>query len=136
MSRNKCNVELHVKQKLMHPLKKQFIELYEKSGWSQAEVARQLELTRGGVNGIITGPTIPSLATVKLFQLILGSRQGTGQAGETTKRAESWADSLLAELREVEPGKRAHLVAALCEVVRMSKTAGQGVGRRSPRKPV
>ena len=120
----------------MHPLKKQFIELYEKSGWSQAEVARQLELTRGGVNGIITGPTVPSLATVKLFQLILGSRQRIGQGGEVTKRAESWAEPLLAELREVEPGKRAPLVAALCEVVRMSKTTGQGGARRTRRKPV
>jgi hypothetical protein len=120
----------------MHLLKKQFIELYEKSGWSQAEVARQLELTRGGVNGIITGPTVPSLATVKLFQLILGSRLETGPGGEMTKRAESWAEPLLVELRSVEPSKRAHLVAALCEVVRTSKTAGQAMGARRSRRKV
>jgi len=78
-----------------HPLKKQFIELYEQSGWSQAEVARQLELTRGGVNGIITGPTVPSLATVKLFQLVLRSRAGDGRARETAAPHEPWAEPLL-----------------------------------------
>src|ERR1041385_850908 len=104
-----------------HPLKKQFIELYQRSGWSQAEVARQLELTRGGVNGIITGPTVPSLATVKLFHLMLGSRAGAGKASEVAMAGESWAEPLLAELRDVEEAKRAKLVAALCEVVRAAK---------------
>jgi transcriptional regulator with XRE-family HTH domain len=110
----------------LNPLKKQFIELYEKSGWTQAEVARQLELTRGGVNGIITGPTIPSLATVKLFQLILGSRLGDGKELPAAAPDEKWAEPLLEELRSVEESRRAKLVAALCEVVRTAQKAGQG----------
>src|SRR6185295_8130042 len=102
----------------MHPLKKEFAQLYEKSGWTQAEVARQLELTRGGVNGIITGPTVPSLATVKLFKLILTPSGAESKAGQGTPKKESWAEPLLAELRKLSAGGRRRMVLALLEVVR------------------
>jgi transcriptional regulator with XRE-family HTH domain len=62
----------------MHPLKKEFQELFKKSGWSQAETARRLDLTRGGVNGIITGPAVPSKAAIKLFRYELGQLDGKG----------------------------------------------------------
>jgi hypothetical protein len=99
-------------------------------------VARQLELTRGGVNGIITGPTVPSLATVKLFHLILRSRIGDAKGAETASLGEKWAEPLLAELREMDESRRAKLVAALCDVVRNAKKAGQGSreGKRSAGK--
>jgi hypothetical protein len=124
MSTGKCNLKLLEHFMTLHPLKKQFIELYQESGWSQAEVARQLELTRGGVNGIITGPTVPSLATVKLFQLILGSRAGDGKSKQLAKAVENWAEPLLAELRGLDDSKRAKLVVALADVVRAAKNAG------------
>lgn len=62
----------------MDPAKKEFIELFNRSGWSQAEAARHLEMTRGGLNGIVSGDTIPSPATMKLFRYIL-SDQGIGE---------------------------------------------------------
>lgn len=103
----------------MHPLKREFIDLYKKSGWSQAEAARQLELTRGGVNGIITGQTVPSLATVKLFRLILESHGGSRpRTIAPSVQAEDWAEPLLEELRNLEEGPRSRLVLALREVVR------------------
>ena len=116
----------------LHPLKKEFIDLYEQSGWSQAEAARQLELTRGGVNGIITGPTVPSLATVKLFQLILASKAPAQSNAQPSTATDDWARPLLDELKKVDPTQRLHLIAALCEVVRSARkgTAGR---RRIPR---
>lgn len=59
----------------MSPLKREFIQLFEASGYSQADVGRLLELTRSAVNQIITGDNIPSPATVKLFKLILASEK-------------------------------------------------------------
>lgn len=53
----------------MDPLKKEFIALFELSAWSQAEAARQLHLTRGGVNGIITGKASVSKGLVELLRL-------------------------------------------------------------------
>jgi transcriptional regulator with XRE-family HTH domain len=55
----------------MDPLKREFIELFEASGWSQAELGRRIDMTRGGVNGIITGDAVPSMAAVRLFRLVL-----------------------------------------------------------------
>src|SRR4051812_10531618 len=115
-----------------NPLKKEFLQLFESSGWSQAEVARQLELTRGGVNGIITGPTVPSLATVKLFQLILASKAPVRANSPGVSSVEEWAKPLLEELKKIEPSQRSHLVAALCEVVRSARN-GTALRGRVPR---
>jgi DNA-binding XRE family transcriptional regulator len=115
----------------VHPLKKEFIEYYKKSGWTQAEAARQLELTRGGVNGIITGQTVPSLATVKLFKLLLESQAEPGaKSKESVPPKEEWAESLLAELRKLDEPSRLRLVAAFREMVK-TFAAKSGKIRRS-----
>lgn len=59
----------------MDPKKQEFKRLLDLSGWTQAEAARKLELTRGGVNGLVTGKSVPSQATLKLFRLILESER-------------------------------------------------------------
>lgn len=76
------HLRLHVNKKvfidyifIVSTLKRDFIELAKASGWSQAEIARQLELTRGGVNGIITGTKEPSKAMVRLLYLVLMSEK-------------------------------------------------------------
>jgi transcriptional regulator with XRE-family HTH domain len=105
-------------------LKREFAELFKASGWSQAEVARHLELTRGGVNGIITGDTEPSPALVKLFKYVLMSQKPDAlkpaQAHEIreTLNREAWAEELLNELRGVDEKQRDGLIKALKEVVR------------------
>ena len=115
----------------MHPLKKEFLNLFEASGWSQAEVARKLEMTRGGINGIVTGETVPSVATVKLFRLILQGEKpgvrmpphavlngkptaptqplGASQELEEHYKAEDWA-ALLMELNQLSPEDRSNVL--------------------------
>jgi|SRR6476646_2815686 transcriptional regulator with XRE-family HTH domain len=98
------------------PLKREFISLFKASGWTQAEVARQLELTRGGVNGIITGSTVPSQATLKLFKLILLAEKPEAMNARplAIRRTEKlWLRDLIAEMRRVSPPHRARLVLAL-----------------------
>jgi DNA-binding XRE family transcriptional regulator len=111
---------LYFRITIVHPLKREFIEHYKKSGWTQAEAARQLELTRGGVNGIITGPTVPSLATVKLFKLLLESQGSLSSKNrEGTGPREEWAEPLLEELRKLEEPARARLLPMIRELVKM-----------------
>lgn len=120
------------------PLKKEFIQLFKLSGWTQAEVARQLELTRGGVNGIITGRTIPSHATVKLFRLILMSEKpevmSAAARPATLQYAEElWLRELLAEMRRVAPAHRQRLISALKGVAESFPKNPRG-GLRKPAK--
>jgi transcriptional regulator with XRE-family HTH domain len=100
-----------------NPLKAEFLQLFEASGWTQAEVARQLELTRGGVNGIITGGTVPSNATLKLFKLILLSEKPeavtAARPASVQHAEESWLRELLEQMRRVAPGHRERLINAL-----------------------
>jgi len=69
-------------------LKRRFVELFHASGWSQAETARRMDMTRGGINGIVTGPTVPSPGTVRFLEMLLleagapvPGRQGGAEAG-------------------------------------------------------
>src|SRR5258706_6867330 len=100
------------------PLKKELIELFQSCRWTQAEVARQLELTRGGVNGIVTGRTVPSQATVKLFKLILLSEKpeavsAAAKPASLQYAEEYWVRELTEEMRRVAPAHRSRLVSAL-----------------------
>jgi transcriptional regulator with XRE-family HTH domain len=97
-------------------LKKRFIELYEASGWSQAEIARRMDMTRGGINGIITGPTNPTAGTVKYLELILL------EAGKSipSKELESTARAHIAEI-EKGNSESAALALKLNDLHRLSK---------------
>jgi transcriptional regulator with XRE-family HTH domain len=55
----------------LDPLKDQFIRLFELSGWSQAEAARQLKSERATINGIVTGEANPSEPLLELLRLKL-----------------------------------------------------------------
>jgi transcriptional regulator with XRE-family HTH domain len=57
----------------LNALKREFIALAERSKWSQSEIARKLNMTRGGVNGIVTGEKIPGPRLVELFRVKLAA---------------------------------------------------------------
>lgn len=113
----------------MHPLKREFLDLFRASGWSQAEVARRLGMTRGGVNGIVTRETVPSLATVRLFRLVLqNDRPGiklpkpTEKPGELDNLppiSEKWIQPLLDDIRLVNEAKRNEMVRCIRQIVRL-----------------
>lgn len=86
----------------MEALKQRFIKLFEASGWTQAEAARRLEMTRGGVNGIITGNTVPSPGAVKLLELLV-AENGNAVAHEIKQSGPSYGvEAKLAALPENE----------------------------------
>ena len=85
----------------MHPRKQEFISLLKSSGWSQAEAARRLDLTRGGLNGIVTGPTKPSSTLLKLFRLLL-QIDGAGGTKPQENPPASGVSELQAELQRLD----------------------------------
>lgn len=58
-----------------HPRKREFAALADHTGWTQAELARKLEITRGGINGLVKGPTVPSPALLKLLRMIVAAEK-------------------------------------------------------------
>lgn len=111
----------------MHPLKREFIQLFEASGWNQAECARRLRLTRGGLNGIITGDTTPHEATILLFRMILEKERpevlrGNLRMGEGTSKPlppeELAQRELMEELERVPASERKQLITALHGIVK------------------
>lgn len=59
----------------MNDLKSEFIKLAALSKWSQAEIARRLNMTPGGVSGIIKGEKVPGERLLELFRLKLFADQ-------------------------------------------------------------
>ncbi len=102
----------------MYPANREFVGLMNAAGWSQAETARKLALTRGGVNGIVKGRTKPSEGTLKLFKLILASEQPEAvsasdlQFKERYSPVESWAEDLIGSLRELSEEDREKMLTA------------------------
>jgi len=50
----------------------EFRRLFERSGWTQAEAARQLDVTPGVVSQYLSGDTRPSGTTLKLLHVLVG----------------------------------------------------------------
>lgn len=117
----------------MDPLKQEFIELFEASGWSQAEVARQLDLTRSGVNQIVTGTAKPSQTLVRLFRLVL-AKSGIDTESkvkypehqpnhDTMNDNATEIDDLVASIKAQPKSKQPELIETLKRVVKLAGKA-------------
>jgi len=93
--------------------KAEFIALFRRSGWSQAELARKLEMTRGGVNGVITGRTSPSAMALRLFRLILVGECPEALAAAPAPVLEPWEEQVLGTLRGLNPAERVRLLGVI-----------------------
>ena len=117
------------------PRKTEFIELFRRTGWTQAELARKLEMTRGGVNGIVTGPTIPSAAALQFLRLTLLAERpqalgGTGRLSEFDLAP--WEKKLVHDLRRLAPEDRATVLETFKTLAAGFRSKPAGV---TPAKP-
>jgi transcriptional regulator with XRE-family HTH domain len=55
----------------MHIRNQQFLNLFSVCGWSQAEVARRLNITPGAVSQMRSGKIRPRLSTLNLFERVV-----------------------------------------------------------------
>ena len=83
-------------------------------GWSQAEIARQLLLTRGAVSQIFHGKTRPHRRTLYLFKMVLSRRENTrSEPMEKIPGLSAWESDVLAWLRRISQAQRERFVEAL-----------------------
>lgn len=87
------------------------MELFQASGWSQSDLMRLTGMTRGGVNGLVTGPTNPSEATLKLLELLMLKEGKTIPGAEKHPELQEQGQRLedreilpkLVEIRKISP---------------------------------
>ena len=116
----------------MDPKKAQFLELWKRTGWTQAELARRLELSRGGINGIITGTTVPSAGLVKLLQLVIFTekpglleagaselKESMSPYGPVPKSQEENYGPLILELERLPAAERERILANFTDLARL-----------------
>jgi hypothetical protein len=115
----------------MHPRKREFINLFNASGWSKAELARHLRYTRGGIQTLLEGPSVPTEATLKLLKLVLLSEKPEALravtpnepllVADSPQEYKAWSDDLMGDLADIEPRKREELVAAIRHLLRVAR---------------
>jgi transcriptional regulator with XRE-family HTH domain len=100
----------------------EFERLLAKSGWTQSECARQLELTPAVITRYLNGETRPSLTTLKLFKLMLGDVSPLPHAagadkGSDLRPIEQWERDLLSEMRSLHPDVRTALLSGFKRIL-------------------
>jgi len=110
---------------MIHPRKREFLALTKQTGWSQAELARRLELTPGGVSGLVKGGTVPSAGLVKLLRLVIssdlpGTKQPAARSFATVSEArEPGLDKLLESLARLAPRERGELLTQFAGIAKL-----------------
>jgi transcriptional regulator with XRE-family HTH domain len=118
-------------------LKQRFIELYVASGWSQAELARRMDKTRGGINGIITGETSPDPSSVKFLETLLlqaGKAIPARDHEQEIESRQSEVDELRGKLSEIQQKSPENFRAAK-QLIDALHSQISSVSPKVPRKP-
>jgi hypothetical protein len=75
-------------------------------------------MTRGGLNGIITGPTVPSAALLKFFKMVLSAAGRVSNLSDSPN-ANPWSSDLVNELRGLPEHQRDKLVTAFRQIAKV-----------------
>jgi transcriptional regulator with XRE-family HTH domain len=111
------------------PLAREFAALLGATGWSQAEAARKLQITRGAISQIMSGRTRPRASTLNLLRL-LARDDGLGSGPvQSSPELREWERKLLAELRGM-PSERRQLTLGLIKQMSSGGVAGAGKRRK------
>ena len=113
----------------MDPKVEEFIALMKASGWSQAEVARQLHITPGAVSQICGGKIRPRPGTLNLFKLVLKNKNPAVMKKLEQRDATPfapWEREFVKVLRSLPESDRQRFLAMI--------QAFQGAGARQQRK--
>ena len=113
----------------MDPKSEHFIGLFKSSGWTQAEVARQLRITPGAVSQLCKGTTRPHARTLAMFRMVLQQRKAV--ALKAFDRAHpwvepSWSVGLIEDLKGLTEKGRRKVLKIIKEIIRTVQPAGEG----------
>ena len=112
--------------------KQEFRDLLHKSGWTQAEAARQLKMTPSGLSQIVrpNSPVRPSPVTLQLFRLLLlreaPHANGPGPARTDSESTATWEHDLIRELRGIPAKSRQPILRALLAMIAAAKNKRNG----------
>ena len=100
------------------PLNREFLRLFEASGWTQSATARQLSLSPAVVSQYLSGETRPSRTVIRLLQLLLGdchplpTEVGPGRESSADLLPLEVAErDLIARLRRLPSERRGRILA-------------------------
>ncbi len=111
----------------------QFARLIAAAGWSQAEVARRLQITAGAVSQICSGKTQPRASTLNLLKLLLAREKPEALALQERAgmdELEAWESDLLEELRKLPEAQRRFLVQMVKQMVKALPSVAHRKSRR------
>jgi len=98
------------------PFRKEFRDLIRSARWSQAETARQLDITPGAVSQICTGRTQPRAATLNLLRLMVRRGRRPRRTPEIAQLRPMEAEFLNA-LRNLPQAQQENLLKSLHELL-------------------
>ena len=104
----------------------EFISLVKASGWSQAEVARQLHVTPGAVSQLCNGKTRPRAGTVNMLKILIGPQALQVHERSHAKTLKPSENKFLQALHELPETDREPLLAAFQQTIK----AVRGASRR------
>jgi transcriptional regulator with XRE-family HTH domain len=101
----------------------EFNALVAASGWSQAEIARQLQITPGAVSQLCSGATRPRAATLNLLRMILGREKPQALRNNARVMTAAWENRLLARLRGLPAAERDPLLGVFHKMIDLLPSA-------------
>jgi transcriptional regulator with XRE-family HTH domain len=118
------------------PLNTEFARLLRRSGWTQAEAARELHLSPSTVSLYMSGGTRPSVTVIQLFKVLTGDTSplpGRKRAGRATHEDELMPldereTALLRALRALDGPRRQQLLRHFREIAGMLQAPAQPGG--------
>ena len=106
----------------MDPKIEEFINLVKASGWTQAEVARQLHITPGAVSQICNGITRPRDATLNMFRMLIGPKRRQMFDHSRTRALEAAENQFFDTLHQLPRVEREKLLLAFMQTIRTLKS--------------
>ena len=111
---------------------REFMQLLEASGWSQAEAARRLHLAPSNISQYKSNTNRPSRQVLELFKLLLLSENSSALKANASKATESvrLLDSEERELAKLPPDEREEVIKLVRDVLSIaSKARGKKRGK-------
>ena len=116
----------------MDPKSEEFAKLIKTAGWSQAEVARLLQITPGAVSQLCNGKTRPHARTLNLLRLIMGQEKPEALRFHESQRYAAlapWESELLEGLRRLRASDREWLLPMFHQMIKTMPQTGRTVKR-------
>jgi transcriptional regulator with XRE-family HTH domain len=119
-------------KKIVDPKSEEFARLIAMTGWTQAEVARRLQITPGAVSQLCSGKTRPHARTLNLLKLIIAHEMPDALRLHESQRSAAlgpWESELLEGLRRLRASDRERLLPIFHQLIGMAQQSAKALKR-------